>query len=85
MLVTAHFNQGGSKQGILILRGAISGSVQSAAVYTVQQGVARKRPVVAGEMIGENIEILDGLNSGDSIIVAGLINVSDGTKVRNAK
>lgn len=85
MLVTAHFNQGGSKQGILIPRGAISGSVQSAAVYTVQQGVARKRPVVAGEMIGENIEILDGLNSGDSIIVAGLINVSDGTKVRNAK
>ena len=34
-------------------------------------------------MVGEQIEILQGLQPADSVIVAGLINVTDGVKVKN--
>jgi hypothetical protein len=31
------------------------------------------------------VEILKGLQAGDSIVVAGLINVAEGSKVQNVK
>ena len=34
-------------------------------------------------MTGNKVEILSGLQAGDSIIVSGLINVSDGVTVMN--
>ena len=38
--------------------------------------------VTAGSLIGDRIEVLSGLQAGDSVIVAGLINVSDGLPVK---
>ena len=40
--------------------------------------VARKRPVTAGEVYGEQIEIKQGLNSGDQIITLGYQGLYDG-------
>ncbi len=85
MFVTVSFNTDTKKSGILIPRNAISGSVQAANVFVVKNGTAKKQAVVTGDMLGERIEILNGLNPGDSIVVAGLINVSDGTKVKSIK
>ncbi|HPW66114.1 MAG TPA: efflux RND transporter periplasmic adaptor subunit [Salinivirgaceae bacterium] len=83
--VTLYFGNDKMKNGILIPRRAIRGSVQAANVFVVKNGIARKQAVVTGNMLDENIEILQGLNPGDSIIVAGLINVSDGAVVKNIK
>jgi membrane fusion protein (multidrug efflux system) len=85
MYVTAYFDMQSEKQGILIPRSAISGSVKSANVYLVKNGIVTKRDVVVGAMIEKKVEILKGLQAGDSIVVAGLINVAEGTKVRNVK
>ena len=73
------------KSGILIPRNAIVGSIQAANVFVVKNGIAQKQSVTTGNMVGEKIEVLQGLQKGDSIVVAGLINVSDGAKVRNIK
>jgi len=83
MFVTVLFNIGAMKNGILIPRNAIVGSVQAANVFVVKNGTAKKQKVVAGDMVGEQIEILQGLQPADSVIVAGLINVTDGVKVKN--
>jgi len=83
MFVTVLFNIGAMKNGILIPRNAIVGSVQAANVFVVKNGTAKKQKVVAGDMGGEQIEILQGLHPADSVIVAGLINVTDGVKVKN--
>lgn len=83
MFVTVHFNTDATKKGILIPRSAIIGSVQDANVFVVRNGIAKKQNVVAGGMVGEHIEILQGLQPGDSVIVGGLINVTDGVKVKN--
>lgn len=85
MYVSVHFDSGTRKSGILIPRNAIVGSIQAANVFVVKNGIAQKQSVTTGNMVGEKIEVLQGLQKGDSIVVAGLINVSDGAKVRNIK
>ena len=85
MYVTACFDMQSEKQGIVIPRSAITGSVKNARVYVVENGTATGRDVVVGMMMDKDVEILKGLQAGDSIVVAGLINVSDGAKVRNIK
>jgi membrane fusion protein (multidrug efflux system) len=43
---------------------------------------ASQRPVKVGRQIGENLLILEGLNSGDRIVVEGLQKVRDGALVK---
>ena len=85
MYVTAYFEANTQRKGLLIPRNAVSGSVKSASVFIVQNGIAKHRDVVVGDMIGKRVEVTKGLQAGDSIVVAGLINISDGVKVINRK
>ena len=85
MYVTANFQSDAEKKGLLIPRNAVSGSVKSASVFVVKNGIAHHHDVVVGEMVGTKVQIVQGLQAGDSIVVAGLINVSDGVKVANKK
>lgn len=82
MFVTAVFEPEEQKQGILVPRSAVGGSVQAAHVFVLSKGKAKKRKVVTGNMVDERIELLEGLQPGDSIVVAGLINLTDGAPVR---
>jgi len=83
MYVTAHFDIATVGKVIMIPRSAIAGSVRNAKVYTVIGGRAAEKEVIVGPMTGNKVEILSGLQAGDSIIVSGLINVSDGVTVIN--
>lgn len=83
MYVTAYFDVESGNNVIMIPRSAITGSVKNAKVFTVTDGKAAEKEVTVGSMIGNRVEILDGLQAGDSVIVAGLINVSDGISVKN--
>ncbi len=51
-------------------------------VYVVENDVARLRSVESGIVQGGNVQILDGLDSGDLIIVRGQYNVRDGDPVQ---
>ena len=82
MYVSVNFDAGKTKSGVLIPRNAISGSVKAAHVFTVKNGIAEKKSVTVGNMVGSQVEILSGLHSGDSIIVSGLINISEGVKIK---
>jgi len=84
MYMNVNFKSDEPRKGILIPRNTIVGSVKSASVYIEQNGIAVKRSVVLGDMIGERVEIHSGLNVGEKIITSGVMNVSDGTKVRSA-
>lgn len=59
-----------------------SSGEQVAWVLGENQSVAR-RPVKTGEVIGDRIEIIDGLQEGDRIAMAGLSFLRDGMKVRD--
>lgn len=83
MYITANFDIEGDQKVIMIPRSAITGSVKNAKVYTVNDGRAAEKEVIAGSMTGNKVEILEGLQAGDSIVVSGLINVSDGVILKN--
>ena len=82
MYLQVAFDATEDQKGILIPRKAVVGSVLSANVYVVNDGKASVRPVKLGDMVGDNIEILEGLEPGEEIVVAGLMNISDGSAVR---
>jgi hypothetical protein len=39
------------------------------------------KTVTAGRILGDKVEILNGLSDGETVIVTGQINLQDGTKV----
>lgn len=85
-IVRLRYGQAGGAGGALL--------VPLASVYTEGSGtkvvwviggdlVARRTVVKVGEIVGENIEVLDGLREGDRIATAGVSQLRDGQKVRD--
>ncbi|MCQ2084288.1 MAG: efflux RND transporter periplasmic adaptor subunit [Bacteroidaceae bacterium] len=85
MYMKVMFTQTAQTGSILVPRKAIVGSAKAANVYLVRDGKAVMRQVQLGDMVGDRVEILSGLDENDEIIVAGLMNVADGTAVAQAE
>ena len=51
-------------------------------VFDKASGTVSSRSVTVGRMMGDEIEILEGLQNGDQITVMGSSNLSEGMKVR---
>lgn len=85
MYVSLSFSGQTENTGILIPRNAIIGSINDAQVYIVRNGMAIRKAVTAGNIVGDHIEVIDGLQKGDSLVIAGLINISDGVPVKSIK
>lgn len=82
MYGTAHFEQEEEQMAILIPRTAFVGSVSANEVFKMTaDSTARIHQVTAGRIIGEEVEVLAGLQPGDVIITSGQVNLSEGTKV----
>ncbi|WP_207510385.1 efflux RND transporter periplasmic adaptor subunit [Longitalea luteola] len=81
MYGTAIFDFPNQSAVIMIPRTAFVGSVNSKQVFVADNGVARLKSVTPGRVIGENVEILDGLTEGALVITSGQINLVDGSKI----
>ncbi|GAB2689319.1 multidrug efflux RND transporter periplasmic adaptor MexH [Mucilaginibacter koreensis] len=82
MYATAVFEFAKEKPSITVPRGAFVGSVSSNEIYVLDNGnTARTRKVVSGRIIGDQVEILQGLQEGETVITSGQINLTDGAKV----
>jgi len=82
MYGTAKFELPKQQPRIIIPRSAFVGSVSSNEVFTLENGnTAKIRKVTAGRNLGEQVEVLDGLKEGETIIISGQINLVDGTEV----
>jgi len=58
------------------------GGVSRVWVFDEAAGSVKSRVVTVGQMSGDKIEILDGLQNGDRIAILGASNLSEGQKVR---
>ena len=86
MYGTAIFKFPGQAPSLTIPRGSFVGSVSSNQIFVLGEGnKAVLRKVVAGRILGENVEILDGLKEGETVIISGQINLIDGTPVAPVK
>jgi membrane fusion protein (multidrug efflux system) len=79
MYATAQFNFANSAPILTIPRTAFVGSVRNGSVYvTSDNKTVSIKKVTPGTIFGDNVEILGGLNEGETVIVAGQINLQDG-------
>lgn len=86
MYGTAEFASNQQKQTLKIVpRNAFVGSVSSNEIFVIENGTAKLKKVTAGRILGDKVEILDGLSNGETVIVTGQINLQDGSKVEVIK
>lgn len=86
MYGTAIFKFPKQAPALTIPRGSFVGSVSSNQIFVMENGkTARLRKVIAGRIIGENVEIVDGLKEGETVITSGQINLVDGSEVAPVK
>ena len=82
MYGTAVFSFPGNKPVIQVPRTAFVGSVSSNQVYVMTaDSTASLRTVVAGRVLGDKVEVLEGLKEQELVITSGQVNLSQGAKV----
>lgn len=86
MSVNVQTNGASSNCGIFVPMSAISSEQNKNFVYILQKeneetGFVFKREVLTGEINGDKIRILKGLNSGELIVVEGINKIMDGLRV----
>ncbi|MDI3322604.1 efflux RND transporter periplasmic adaptor subunit [Pinibacter soli] len=67
---------------LLIPRTALVESFKNPYVYVVENGKAVVRKIIPGREIGNNVEVVEGINVGEEVVVNGQINLSEGASVK---
>ena len=73
--------RGASRRALRVPAGAIRRHGQVSTVFVVQNGVARLRLVQPGRASAADIEILAGLDAGESVVASPVSSLADGDKV----
>ena len=68
-------------EGLVVPESALAPSGDAQYVFRVEDGVVRRVMVQIGQRLGAHVEIVNGLNEGDRVVVAGLQKVRDGIEV----
>ena len=86
MYGTANFASKQQKQSMMVVpRNAFVGSVSSNEIFVAENGIAKLRKVTAGRILGDKVEVINGLSDGEKVIVTGQINLQDGNTVEIIK
>lgn len=84
-MVYADFSKESSEKIITIPRSAINESILNASVYVVKNGKVVLRKISVGQQLGDYIEVKQGLNIGEQVVISGQINLQNGTPVKIVK
>jgi membrane fusion protein (multidrug efflux system) len=85
MYGTANFGTKQKQELKVIPRNAFVGSVSSNQIFVVENGIAKLKKITAGRILGDQVEIINGLSDGDTVIVTGQVNLQDGNAVEIIK
>ena len=81
MFAKVKFNSIKKQNSVIIPRTALIGSSKDPQVYVVYGNVVSLKRVTLGSEVGNQIEVIAGLNEGEIVVVNGQFNLSDGAKV----
>lgn len=86
MYATAHFEFPKQEPQITIPRTAFVGGVSSNQIFIVgADSTAQIREVIPGRIVGEKVELIEGVKEGETVIISGQINLTDGTKINSTQ
>lgn len=80
--VTVDFMRQSAHEGLRIPRSALAAVGKGTSVYVVQNDKAILRPVTLGGDLGDDVEVLAGLQPGEVVVTSGQINLTNGSAVR---
>jgi len=72
---------GKKSRALMVPSEALIGGISGYSVFVVKNGTAETRAVTTGIRDERNVEILDGLAEGDSVMTTGLLSVRPGAQV----
>ncbi|MCL2329658.1 MAG: efflux RND transporter periplasmic adaptor subunit [Bacteroidetes bacterium] len=72
-----------SNETLLIPTQAVVQEMEGAKVWTISNGKAKSQPITTGYRTNEQVEVLSGLQAGDTIMITGLMQVREGIAVRS--
>jgi membrane fusion protein (multidrug efflux system) len=75
----------GTQQAFVVPQAAVMQNESGRFVWVADGGKATQRPIRAGTWIGNDWVVLDGLKSGDNVIVDNLVRLRPGTPVQGKK
>ncbi len=76
---------GSSRETLLLPRDALVYRGNQPGVFTIDNNIARFKPVDTGLMQEENVELLGGLKEGDKVVTRGSNMIKDGDPVRTGE
>lgn len=82
MFVTATIAEQHDTEAIYIPRKAINGSLKDATVFKVVDSKAVSSPITIGNTTGDRVQVLQGLDAGDLLVVDGNYSIFDGATVK---
>lgn len=86
MYATSHFKFDKTAPILTVPRTAFVGSVRNGEVYVVNgNNTVKLTKVTPGTIYGDDVEILGGLTEGQTLVVAGQINLQDGVEIEIQK
>lgn len=85
MFARVEFTTLSNHKTLVIPRDALVGSVREPQVFVIENGISKLRNIVVGNESGTNIEVLQGLNEGETIVVSGQNNLVENVKVQIVK
>jgi len=81
MYGSVEFNYQDENKKLIIPRNAFVGSVNNNKVFVIENGHAKMKDVISGRILGNEVEVIKGLNENDVVVTTGQINLTEGTKV----
>jgi RND family efflux transporter MFP subunit len=70
------------KPRLLVPKNAVRSEANQNIVFVVREDRAERRAVTTGATVGDQVEVVSGLNAGERIVVEGVGTLADGARVR---
>jgi membrane fusion protein (multidrug efflux system) len=80
--VYVDFSKNTAEKMLVIPREALVESTRNASVYIVSDSVVHQRTIQTGKEVSGNIQVVEGLRTGDVVVTSGQINLKEGSAVR---
>ncbi len=81
MYGTASFSLPKQEPTILIPRAAFYAGISNNSIFVVRGNKAVSKHVTSGQVYGDRVEVREGISEGETVIISGQVNLTDGTVV----
>jgi len=82
MFVSVELKEQSESNRIFIPRRSIIGSLKDPFVYLINENIVKSQKILVGEILGDYVEVLEGLQSSDEIVLSGTYSIYDGASVK---